>query len=398
MFSPSRSTRQRIQDIIHNRFYDTVDRQPLFVGPIRTTSSRHRMSPYLLALQNRREPSTAARRKPPALQSGQDLTIEDMPASPNSRADSTEFDVSSSDDGAYSEDDVPAGFRQGSPLRAASSLASSSDGWVEDLDDRGDCMDDHDTDTDDHEDYKDDHVDYTDDEETAPVCDEMVPMRRTRSPSPDDSDCEEFLAQPVRAPSPNNSIAPENTASSSRNHRTAVADSPLAFPGHLGTHVETVRPGTTAVVEADSSRPVVPEQDPSAPPSKEPSVGKGRIPKPPGECGKPGKGGYSLKDTLGWPLDKYNKVRKAMNAVVDKHLDPKKSLTRQRPARMSNFEKEALSLFPEMDTEYEDCWPVRAFASNRLHYLQNNAQRRKQKEALAKVQQEESAASGSTAA
>ncbi|KAL1657663.1 hypothetical protein GGF50DRAFT_93136 [Schizophyllum commune] len=75
-----------------------------------------------------------------------------------------------------------------------------------------------------------------------------------------------------------------------------------------------------------------------------------RIAKPNGECGKPSKGGYTLKDALQWETDRYDTVRKAMNKLVDTHLD-------------------AIKLYPEFDTDYEGHWPVRSFAANRLHYL-----------------------------
>ena len=34
-----------------------------------------------------------------------------------------------------------------------------------------------------------------------------------------------------------------------------------------------------------------------------------KVPKPVGEAGRPGRGGYSLKETLAWPLEDYRKLQ-----------------------------------------------------------------------------------------
>ncbi|KAL1698140.1 hypothetical protein EV121DRAFT_181897, partial [Schizophyllum commune] len=46
-----------------------------------------------------------------------------------------------------------------------------------------------------------------------------------------------------------------------------------------------------------------------------------RIRRPHGEPGKPGNGGYNLKEALGWPSDRYKAVRRSMNQLVDSFLD-----------------------------------------------------------------------------
>ncbi|KAL1711536.1 hypothetical protein EV715DRAFT_215206 [Schizophyllum commune] len=79
-----------------------------------------------------------------------------------------------------------------------------------------------------------------------------------------------------------------------------------------------------------------------------------KIPKPPGEPGRPSSGGYSLEEVLQWGPQRYREVRSE--------------------ARVAVYEEEAFRLFPIME-DYEDRWPIRAFATQRLHYLQNNARR-----------------------
>ncbi|KAI5836643.1 uncharacterized protein SCHCODRAFT_02720031 [Schizophyllum commune H4-8] len=109
-----------------------------------------------------------------------------------------------------------------------------------------------------------------------------------------------------------------------------------------------------------------------------------RIRKPHGEPGKPSNGGYSLKEALGWPSDRYNAVRRSMNQLVDSFLDTSRPLTKQTSARLEVFEEE---LFPEFGNDFQDRWPIRAFASSRLHYLQNNTARLKQKAELAQLKE-----------
>ncbi|KAL1740858.1 hypothetical protein HDZ31DRAFT_46627 [Schizophyllum fasciatum] len=79
-----------------------------------------------------------------------------------------------------------------------------------------------------------------------------------------------------------------------------------------------------------------------------------KIPKPSGEPGRPSSGGYSLEEVLQWGPQQYREVRSE--------------------ARVAVYEEEAFRLFPIME-DYEDRWPIRAFATQRLHYLQNNARR-----------------------
>ena len=46
-----------------------------------------------------------------------------------------------------------------------------------------------------------------------------------------------------------------------------------------------------------------------------------KIPKPPGEAGRPGSGGFNLEETLGWPKEYFNKIQVRYETyVVKNHL------------------------------------------------------------------------------
>lgn len=44
--------------------------------------------------------------------------------------------------------------------------------------------------------------------------------------------------------------------------------------------------------------------------------GSKRIPKPPGEAGRPNCGGYNLEEQLGWPEIKYNVVNVSQDQII----------------------------------------------------------------------------------
>ncbi|KAL1657754.1 hypothetical protein GGF50DRAFT_93073, partial [Schizophyllum commune] len=79
----------------------------------------------------------------------------------------------------------------------------------------------------------------------------------------------------------------------------------------------------------------------------------------------------NLQDALGWEPEKYKAVRKMVNQLVDIHLHTDLPLTKQIPALLQLLQQEALTRLPELGSDYEDAWPVRAFATNHLRFLQN---------------------------
>ncbi|KAJ3854269.1 hypothetical protein EV368DRAFT_63428 [Lentinula lateritia] len=84
------------------------------------------------------------------------------------------------------------------------------------------------------------------------------------------------------------------------------------------------------------------------------------IPKPPGEVGRPGRGGYSLFEVLGWPKKKYDKVKKYINTLVEDHLECELPMSEQSVA---NAVKKYIFL-----KEYSGLWAINDFIRNHLKY------------------------------
>ncbi|KAJ3845629.1 hypothetical protein EV368DRAFT_70549, partial [Lentinula lateritia] len=83
------------------------------------------------------------------------------------------------------------------------------------------------------------------------------------------------------------------------------------------------------------------------------------IPKPPGEVGRPGCGGYSLFEVLSWPRKKYDKVKKFINNLVEDHLDCDVPMSEQSAANVRKVWQQK---------EYSGLWAVDDFIRNHLKY------------------------------
>ncbi|OAX32077.1 hypothetical protein K503DRAFT_805530 [Rhizopogon vinicolor AM-OR11-026] len=57
-----------------------------------------------------------------------------------------------------------------------------------------------------------------------------------------------------------------------------------------------------------------------------------KIPKPHGEPGRPGRGGYTLQEALDWSTKTYAKFKKCVHHLIDEHLDVTKCTSSQSPA------------------------------------------------------------------
>ncbi|KAJ3897935.1 hypothetical protein F5879DRAFT_927453 [Lentinula edodes] len=91
------------------------------------------------------------------------------------------------------------------------------------------------------------------------------------------------------------------------------------------------------------------------------------IPKPPGEVGRPNRGGYSLYPVLGWPKKKYDKVKDFINNMVEQHMNCELPMTAQRRADVKKVQIEAVAKF-EFLKEYSGLWVVDDFIRNHLKY------------------------------
>ncbi|GAW06729.1 hypothetical protein LENED_008673 [Lentinula edodes] len=91
------------------------------------------------------------------------------------------------------------------------------------------------------------------------------------------------------------------------------------------------------------------------------------IPKPPGEVGRPNRGGYSLYPVLGWPKKKYDKVKDFINDMVEQHMNCELPMTAQRRADVKKVQIEAVAKFGFLK-EYSGLWVVDDFIRNHLKY------------------------------
>ncbi|KAJ3726394.1 hypothetical protein DFJ43DRAFT_1088012 [Lentinula guzmanii] len=91
------------------------------------------------------------------------------------------------------------------------------------------------------------------------------------------------------------------------------------------------------------------------------------IPKPPGEVGRPNRGGYSLYPVLGWPKKKYDKVKDFINNLVEEHLNCELPMSAQRRGDIKKVQTEAAAKFVFLK-EYRGLWVTDDFIRNHLKY------------------------------
>ncbi|KAI6132498.1 NUC121 domain-containing protein [Pisolithus croceorrhizus] len=94
---------------------------------------------------------------------------------------------------------------------------------------------------------------------------------------------------------------------------------------------------------------------------------KRKIPKPNGEVGQPGRGGYNLEDQLGWGRDGFKNLKRFVKKAVRKHLDPTKCRSLQNRRALETVNKTAIAEFPDLD-DFEGCWPVQDLVLLQLKY------------------------------
>ncbi|KAG1809290.1 uncharacterized protein BJ212DRAFT_1302539 [Suillus subaureus] len=82
-----------------------------------------------------------------------------------------------------------------------------------------------------------------------------------------------------------------------------------------------------------------------------------KIPKPEGEVGQLGCGGYSLETALSWDAKRFKKLKDCLQKSIEKHCDISKSKKHQDSAAPDIVKNETLTCFSELQ-DYEGCWPV----------------------------------------
>ncbi|TDL24043.1 hypothetical protein BD410DRAFT_703608, partial [Rickenella mellea] len=100
------------------------------------------------------------------------------------------------------------------------------------------------------------------------------------------------------------------------------------------------------------------------------------IRKPPGEVTRLKRGGYNLKDQVGWSQDIYDMVKEYLNELVEEHLDLDKCLSKQPRDNVYRTYQKAIERFPNLQ-RYEDDWVTAAFIGERLRNV--SARRRKER-------------------
>ncbi|KAG9223514.1 hypothetical protein PLEOSDRAFT_1101235 [Pleurotus ostreatus PC15] len=109
---------------------------------------------------------------------------------------------------------------------------------------------------------------------------------------------------------------------------------------------------------------------------KEPeSVGTLIMEKPPGEAGRPGRGGYTLEKTLDWDPKTMNTVKEFVHALCDEKLDITRSFNNQPPVAKKELIADVSARFPNIFRRYRDGWPISDLVIAYLKYT--SAQARK---------------------
>ncbi|THU92397.1 hypothetical protein K435DRAFT_800519 [Dendrothele bispora CBS 962.96] len=92
-----------------------------------------------------------------------------------------------------------------------------------------------------------------------------------------------------------------------------------------------------------------------------------KIPKPPGEVGRPGRGGYTLQKTLGWNNEVYRDVKNYINKLCMDHLDGKLPLNEQALNNAKRVREQARVKFPFL-SDYDKEWVTDDFIRSHLKY------------------------------
>ncbi|KAG1867695.1 hypothetical protein F4604DRAFT_1927479 [Suillus subluteus] len=100
-----------------------------------------------------------------------------------------------------------------------------------------------------------------------------------------------------------------------------------------------------------------------------------KIPKPAGEPGRPGRGGYTLYEALDWNPKVYAKFKKNMHNFIEDHLDTTKCASAQSPALLKVVRDKALDGFPDLEN-YSNLWLVNDMIMTCLKYTLGRARQK----------------------
>ncbi|GJJ15403.1 hypothetical protein Clacol_009679 [Clathrus columnatus] len=102
----------------------------------------------------------------------------------------------------------------------------------------------------------------------------------------------------------------------------------------------------------------------------------GKIPKPIGEAGRPGRGGYNLDQAVGLNTKEFKKIKNYVYQQVAKHLDQKQCISKQERGAVRTVERQSILEFLVLDN-YDKLWPVTDLIKLHLKYTAARCKRQK---------------------
>ncbi|KAF8579296.1 hypothetical protein K439DRAFT_1620666 [Ramaria rubella] len=103
-----------------------------------------------------------------------------------------------------------------------------------------------------------------------------------------------------------------------------------------------------------------------------------KIPKPIGEPGRPGWGGYNLEEAINWDVLRFKKLKKCIHRLVANHLDLMKSFANQSTHLLGIVQAAAVDKLPKLEN-YSGCWPATDLIKMRLKYTSVRSRQLEQK-------------------
>ncbi|KAJ3833454.1 hypothetical protein F5878DRAFT_645937 [Lentinula raphanica] len=99
------------------------------------------------------------------------------------------------------------------------------------------------------------------------------------------------------------------------------------------------------------------------------------IPKPEGEAGRPGRGGYNLEATLNWPKKRFKEVKGFIRTRTISTMNCSLSFSDQPLSKIQAIRDEAVIKFPFLSS-YENLWVVDDFLRSRIKYEKSSMKRK----------------------
>ncbi|KAF9470789.1 hypothetical protein BDN70DRAFT_939425 [Pholiota conissans] len=101
---------------------------------------------------------------------------------------------------------------------------------------------------------------------------------------------------------------------------------------------------------------------------------EGLIPKPLGEAGRPGRGGYNLEEALGWESKDFKRIKKYVHTLIKAFLDPSQCFKAQDELKLNEVRDMVTKRYPILQ-EYTASWPAVDMIRLRLKYTAACARR-----------------------